>query len=102
MELIKKENGYVLDAETTTAIKNFEMQVKAIKAKEDELKQMILEEMEKKNIIKISTEDMTISYIAPSKRETFDSKRLKEENPDLYDLYVKLSDVKASIRIKVK
>ena len=102
MELIKRENGYILDLETSNKIKEFELLAKEIKKKEDELKEDILKEMELKGIIKVETDDLTISYIAPSKRETFDSKRLKEENPDLYDLYVKLSDVKSSIRIKLK
>lgn len=103
MELIKVENGLsILDEEASKKIAEFERQIKEIKAKEDEFKQAILEEMEAKNIIKIDTEDLMISYVAPSDRETFDSKAFKEEHQELYDEYVKMTPVKSSIRIKVK
>lgn len=103
MELIKIENDVaVLNAETSTKIAEFERQLKAIKEKEDELKQAILNEMEENNIIKLETDDLTITYIATSDRETFDSKSFKADHQDLYDEYVKMSPVKSSIRIKVK
>ncbi len=103
MELIKIENEIaVLDAETSMKIAEFEKAIKELKEKEDELKQAILTEMESKSIIKLETEDLMINYIAPSERETLDSKRLREEQPDLYDEYVKFSPVKSSIRLKVK
>ena len=103
MELIKIENEIaVLDGETSLKIAEFERTIKELKDKEDELKQSILNEMESKNIIKLETDDLMINYIAPSERETLDSKRLREEQPDLYDEYVKFSPVKSSIRLKVK
>lgn len=103
MELIRIENGLnILEEETSKKIAEFERQIKEIKVKEDELKQAILEEMESKNIIKLDTDDLTISYVAPSDRETLDSKTLKAEHQDLYDEYVKITTVKSSIRIKVK
>ena len=58
--------------------------------------------MESKGIIKVETEEITISYIAPTDRETFDSKRFKADHADLFDEYVKMSPVKSSVRIKVK
>lgn len=103
MELIKIENEIaILNGEVSKQIAEFERQVKEIKEREDELKASILNEMEANNIIKLETEDLTINYIAPSERETLDSKKLREEQPDLYDEYVKFSPVKASIRLKVK
>ena len=80
----------------------FERQAKEIKAKEDELKQRILEEMESNGILKIETDDLVISYVAPTSRESFDSKAFRKANPDLYDEYVSISSVKASVRMKLK
>ncbi len=103
MELIKIENGVaLLNPETSQKIAEFERQVKAIKEQEDQLKETILNEMKAQNIIKLDTPELSISYIDESFREQFDSKRFKEQNPNLYDEYVKISPVKASIRIKVK
>ena len=58
--------------------------------------------MEKKNLIKIETDDIAITYVAPTDRETFDSKTFRQNYSDLYDEYVKLSPVKSCIKIKVK
>lgn len=103
MELIKiEENGALLSEEVTKKIVEFEKQIKLIKEEEDKLKQSILTEMEKRNIIKLDNENLTISYVAPYDRESFDSKAFKEDHQDLYDEYVKMSSVSASIRIKVK
>lgn len=103
MELIKIENGIgILNAEVSKNIAKFEKALKEIKEKKEELKQSILSEMESKNILKLETDSLTVTYIAPAERETFDSKRFREDNPDLYDEYVKFSPVKSSIRVKVK
>ena len=103
MELIKVENEIgILDTEVSKKVAKFEKALKEIKEKEEELKQNILSEMESKNILKLETDDLTITYIAPAERETFDSKNFREENSDLYDEYVKFSPVKSSIRVKVK
>ena len=103
MELIKVENEIgILDTEVSKKVAEFEKALKEIKEKEEELKQNILSEMESKNILKLETDDLTITYIAPAERETFDSKKFREESSDLYDEYIKFSPVKSSIRIKVK
>ena len=97
-----KDGTALLDVETSAKIAEFERKMKEIKEAEDALKQGILKEMEQKGILKVETEEMTISYIAPTDRETFDSKRFKFDHPDMFDEYVKMSPVKASVRIKVK
>lgn len=103
MELITiKDETAILDRETATKIAEFERIAKEIKAKEDELKKAILNEMESKQLIKLDTDNLTITYIAPTERESLDSKTLRAELPDIYDAYVKISPVKPSIRIKLK
>lgn len=92
----------LLDPETNTRIAEYERRMKELKAQEEELKTAIKEEMERKGIKKIETDDIIISYIAPTDRETFDSKALKKDLPTLYDDYVSITPVKASIRIKLR
>lgn len=102
-ELIKIESGMaILDAEAVRKIAEFEDAMEKLKQAEDKLKKEILSEMEEKNILKIENETMTISYIGATGRETFNSKKFRSDNPDLYDEYVTISPVKSSIRIKVK
>lgn len=103
MELIKVENGVgILNPVASGKIAHFEREMKALKEQEEELKAAILAAMEEQNVLKVDTPELTITYVAPSLRETFDSKRLKEELPELYDDFCKLTRVKASIRLKVK
>ena len=100
--IMLQEGVAVLDPATADKIADFERRMKEIKAAEDALKESILDEMEEKGILSIKTEQMTISYVGGSDRESFDSKRLRADDPDLYDQYVKLTHVKSSIRIKLK
>lgn len=102
--LIIIENGTsLLDVAVSNKIAEFERAMKEIKEQEEALKEAIKAEMEARGILKIEdeTNGMTISYVAPTTRETFDSKKFKADNPDMYDEYVKLSPVKSSIRIKL-
>jgi regulator of replication initiation timing len=102
-KLIRMEqNTALLNPEVSNKLAEFERAVKEIKAKQDELKQRILAEMEEHGILKIDTDQLTITYVAPTSRETFDSKAFRKDNPDLYDEYVKISTVSASVRMKVK
>ncbi len=100
--IIKQENQLILNPMISKQIAEFEKQAKAIKEAEDKLKAAILAEMETQGIIKLDTEDLTISYVSETYRESFDSKALKAEDEELYNKYIKLSPVKSSIRIKVK
>lgn len=103
MELIKTENGLTtLDLKASMKLKLIADKIKELKKQEDEIKKAILEEMENKNILKIDTEEVSISYIAPSDRETFDTKNFREKHSDLYDEFIKFTPVKSSIRVKVK
>ena len=58
--------------------------------------------MEQYGLVKIETPSFLINYIAQTDRETFDSKKFKADNPDLYDEYIRITPVKASVRIKLK
>lgn len=101
-ELIVYENNTaLLNPAVSIKLAEFERVVKEFKAKEEELKQKILEEMESKGILSIKSPELTISYVAPTSRETFDSKAFRKDHPDLYDQYVNISLVKASVRMKV-
>ena len=101
--IIKIENNIpLLVPEVAEKLAEFERMAKEIKAKQDELKAKILAEMEEHNIIKIDTESLSITYVASTTRETFNAKTFRAEYPELYDEYVSISPVKASIKMKIK
>lgn len=76
--------------------------LESLKAKDAEMRQAILEAMESNGVTKFDGDLITISYKKASKRTTFDSKKFKEERPKTYEKYLRTSDVKSSISIKVK
>ena len=91
----------LLSMDVATKIADFERKVKEIKSAEEKLKNAIKEEMASKGIIKLETSDLTINYVEATTRESLDTKKLKEELPDIYDAYAKISEVKPSVRVKV-
>lgn len=101
MENLITQDGQ-LNKVTSCQIANFESQIKELKKQEDELKAAILEEMKSKGLVKIETDELSISYVDSFDKEKFDNKKLKKDYPNLYDQYVSMSTVKPSIRIKVK
>lgn len=84
------------------ALGQLEVQVKTIKEQADKLKVDLLEAMETHGVKKWDNEIMTISYTAPTTRTSVDSAALKKEQPDTFNKYSKTSNVKSSIRIKLK
>lgn len=102
-ELVKLENGeYGLVKDAVDTIISIETEIKKLKEKQDNYKEVLLKGMEENDILKIDIPELTITRKAPTTRETLDSKSLKADMPEIYDEYVKITDVKGSITIKVK
>nr|DAU32010.1 MAG TPA: hypothetical protein [Caudoviricetes sp.] len=88
--------------EVCEKIVSLEKQAKEIKKQQDSMKKDILDAMQKYGVLKIDNEFLKIAFIPEHDTEKFNTKTFKEENPDVYDLYAKISKVKPSIRITVK
>lgn len=104
MDLITRTEAgdIVATKEAIETIRDFEIKIKELKEKEDELKKRLIAEMEANKVLSLKSDLLSITYVAPTTRESLDSKTLKEELPDIYDAYCKISPVKASVRIKVE
>jgi hypothetical protein len=76
--------------------------IKKQEAKQDEFKEKILQVMEANGIKKWENEFISITYVAPTTRTSIDSTALKKKYPQIAEECSKNSDVKSSIRIKVK
>ena len=97
-----QEDKYILEPNTSKSIADLELKIKELTAKRDELKQLILNEMESKNILGVESTELKITYTTTYDREDFKKEDFKKDHKDLYDEYVKMTPVKSSIRIKVK
>ena len=103
MEMIETRNGTaLLDKNVSQQIADFERQMQILKEKESDLKTAILQEMEDKGILKLETDELSVTYVAKTMREKFDSRKFRFDNPDLYDDYISMIPVKSSIRVKLK
>lgn len=76
-------------------------QIKALESKVEPIRERIKEEMESRGILNLKIGEVSVTYVAPSTRKTFDSTRFKADHADLFNAYQKESAVKSSIRIKV-
>ena len=101
-EIIKTEDGTaILNPDVCNDIVGFERTIKRLKKQEDALRKAILAEMSANGIMKLQTDELTITYVSSTTRETFDSKAFRKANPDIYDEFVDIKPVAESIRIKV-
>ena len=89
-------------AELESFIQEQTEQLKQKQADMDTLKAYLLQQMTSSGVKKLDGEKVTITYVEPYTKELFDSKRFKEEQPDLAEKYIKQSQVKESIKIKLK
>lgn len=102
-DLVVLEDGrYGLVQDAVDTIVTIENEIKKLKDMQDAYKERLLSVMEEKDIKEIDIPELKITRKFASTKETLDSKRLRAEQPDLYDEYVKITDVKGSILVKVK
>lgn len=87
--------------EVETFLIDLDTKAKEIETKRKELLEGILKEMEKANVDKWETEKIRLTRRKATTSERFDSKAFKEFNPDLYQQFMKVSNVKSSITLKV-
>ena len=95
-------NDNLIPIETENEIVKIEQKLSELKALEEEMKSKLLKEMQIRNIKKIETDKITITYVDESTRETFDSKSFRADHRDLYDEYAKISPTKAYVKIGVR
>ena len=102
-ELIIVENHEGrLVPQTNNQLIMLENQIKQLTELRDKIRNLIKEEMEDKDLYKIENDELSITYIEETERDTFDSKAFRKDHPDVYKKYVKTSKVASSVRIKVK
>ena len=102
-DLVLLEDGnYGLVADAIETIAFVENEIAKLKDMQDTYKKALLKQMEENNVLKIDIPELTITRTLPTQRETLDTKLLREEKPEVYDEYVKFSEVKGSLRIKIK
>ena len=92
----------LIERKISEQISTFDGEVKQLRAKEVELKGAIKQAMEKNNIKKFENDLVSIVYIAETQRKSLDTTKLKENEPEMYEKYSRVSKVSSSVRVSVK
>jgi len=75
---------------------------KALEAKEAELRQAIKEEMQANNIKTFDDGVVSITIKDGYIRQDFDKTKFQAENPELYRMYLKNTNVNSTMIVKIK
>lgn len=100
LEIAESLKAQLIEAEQV--IKQIDLQKKAAEENAGKLRQALLEAMREQDVKSFEDDNIKITYIAPTTRETIDSARLKKELPEVAEQYKKISNVKDSVRITLK
>lgn len=85
----------------TTYIDNLKKQIKEAEEKKQKLQDALLQQMEETGTKSIVTDFCKITYIAESYRESVDTKLLKQDLPEVFEQYKKVTTIKPSVRITI-
>lgn len=91
-----------VEKKISLAIGDLQDKQKELENKNNEIKEKLLIAMEQNDTKKYENDFLTITYVAPITKNIVDSAKLKSQFIDVYNQCLKVSNVKASIRIKVK
>lgn len=104
-DLIKvEENTLILAEKMQERLIDLETQKSELESLEKGIKEQLKELMSKYNITSYETNDkkLKISYTPETITTTFDSKKLFEEQPDIYRQYAKDTTRSSSVRITIR
>lgn len=99
--VIIKGTDIEVQKEAIKKLKEFEKAKAQMDIMQKELKKALLEAMEKVGKEKVVVDGLAVTYTKPHKSSRLDSKKLREELPEVYDEYCKDVDVSASVRLTI-
>ena len=97
--VVIKNNEIIVDATVIEKIKDFKKAKAQMDLVEKELNKSLKEAMEKVGLKKFIVNGLCATIKDGTTRTTVDSKRLKEEAPDIYEEYSKTTSVASSITL---
>lgn len=84
------------------SIIRLEKQLENAKKKMESVREQFVKLFEEQKIVKWETDNLVVTYIAPTEMHTIDSTKLKRELPQVYDKYQKVSKRKATVKIAIR
>ena len=102
--VLTKDGEVELASTVKNTIFEIEKEIKYLTELKERYKKALIKEIEARGFDKctISNELFTLSYKAPTTRESLDTKKLRTDMPEIYDEYIRINDVASSIIVKLK
>lgn len=101
--IYNKETGEVsIPADVAKYITDCLVATKLAKAREDAMKEIVINAMNENGIKKFECDEFLISVVDGVLKETFDVKKFKADYPEFYPAYVKETLASPSLRIKLR
>ena len=88
--------------EAEKIIAHYETLKKKAEKDAEAVRQKIIESMKANGLTKFENDKIAITFIAATTAEKFYSTTFKKENPELYKQFLKTSQIKEQVRIKIK
>lgn len=101
-ELVIAENAIKELYKVELTLQNLKKKQDEIQAQADEIRNLILKAMKEQGIKSFENDFLKLTYIAPSERETIDTKKLKKDLPEIAQKYSKKISVKETVRITLR
>lgn len=101
-KLLTSENDLAELYEAEKIIEYFENEKTKAEENVRVVRERIIESMKKQGITHFENDKIIITYIPPTQAENFDSKRFRQEQPEIANQYIKIVDKKEQVRIKLK
>lgn len=89
-------------AQLETLIQQTKQELETRQSNLEALKVYLMNQMQEYSVKKMEGERVIITYVDACEKELFDTKRFKEDNPEVAENYIKKSQVKETIKIKLK
>jgi len=89
-------------ADVEAYLAQLDAEVKAKTAEMEAIKAGLCQLMLDNKVKKFTTSRLSLCLVTPKPRKSFDSKTFQKDNPELYEKYVKTSEVKPSVKIVFK
>ena len=102
IQYVKKEVDASKAISVAKQMSDVLVEIAELEAKRDAFKVQLEELFGQYGVDKLDNEYFTITRVDGFTKETFDGAKFKEEHPELHKEYVKQTEVKPSVRIKLK
>lgn len=100
---LKVEDDKITKLETIYREKKaLEEQIKALEEEEEHIKAEVIAEMKANAVRTYESDSIRVTFKSASTRSTFDSKKFAEAEPEVYKNYLKTTETKESLTIKLK